>query len=223
MEKERLARLKRLRGESMDDEMGGGSKPEPPKKRKTPETRGAGTGVTNPSSRASSSRSGKASKGTLMGEGEMFWDGEVRQTRNKHVDKGKNGENGKPVFGLTDIIGDVKSLSFSFPASRFPLRLLTPTTLHRPQKSQIAFAIISSYALQLSWIYTFFDPATPVVMVAQPTEAEKGGKTIKEILPNWIRVTPFLRSGYGVMHMKVNTLHCIGMVLRWLTGHMLVF
>lgn len=106
MEKERLARLKRLRGESMDDEMGGGgrSKPEPPKKRKTPETRGTATG----NSDASSLR-GNASKGTLTGEGEMFWDGKVRQTRNKHVDKGKNGEDGKPVFGLTDIIGDVNS------------------------------------------------------------------------------------------------------------------
>lgn len=96
----------------MDDEMGGGggNKPEPPKKRKTPETRGVRTGVTNPSSNASSSRSGNSSKGTVTGEGEMFWDGEVRQTRNKHVDKGKNGEDGKPVFGLTDVIGDVKSI-----------------------------------------------------------------------------------------------------------------
>lgn len=30
-----------------------------------------------------------------------------------------------------------------------------------------------------------------------------GEESIKEVLPEWIRVTPFLRSGYGCMHMKV--------------------
>jgi hypothetical protein len=73
----------------------------------------------------------------------------------------------------------------------------------RIQKSQIELAIISTYALQLSWIYTFFSPSTPVVLVTQPSPSENGSATIKEVLPNWIRVTPFLRGGRGVMHMKV--------------------
>lgn len=77
--------------------------------------------------------------------------------------------------------------------------LLTP----RIQKSQIELAIISTYALQLSWIYTFFAPSTPVVLVTQPAPSENGSATIKQVLPNWIRVTPFLRGGRGVMHMKV--------------------
>jgi tyrosyl-DNA phosphodiesterase 1 len=76
-------------------------------------------------------------------------------------------------------------------------------TLDKNQKSEIELAIISTYALQLSWIYTFFHPSTPVVLVTQPAPSENGNPTIKEVLPNWIRVTPFLRGGRGVMHMKV--------------------
>jgi hypothetical protein len=72
------------------------------------------------------------------------------------------------------------------------------------QKSQIELAIISTYALQLSWVYSFFAPSTPVVLVTQPAPSENGNATIKEVLPNWIRVTPFLRGGRGVMHMKVH-------------------
>lgn len=115
MEKERLARLKRLRGDSVDDGMGGGGggKPEPPKKRKTPETREVRGGATQ-SNASSSSRGRNAPKGTVTQEEEVFWDGEVRQTRNKHVDQGKNGEDGKPVFGLTSIIGDVNCFVSNF-------------------------------------------------------------------------------------------------------------
>lgn len=75
--------------------------------------------------------------------------------------------------------------------------------MNRFQKSQIELAIISTYALQLSWIYAFFEPGTPVVLVTQPASTEIGNATVKEVLPNWIRVTPFLRGGRGVMHMKV--------------------
>jgi len=74
---------------------------------------------------------------------------------------------------------------------------------NRIQKSQVELAIISTYALQLPWIYTFFHPSTPVVLVTQPVPSENGNPTIKEVFPNWIRVTPFLRGGRGVMHMKV--------------------
>lgn len=61
-------------------------------------------------------------------------------------------------------------------------------------------AIISSYSLDYSWIYSFFDPSVPVILVAQP---ESGEASVKIVLPNWIRTTPFLRAGYGCQHMKV--------------------
>ena len=40
-------------------------------------------------------------------EGEVFWDGELSQNANMDVGSRRNGEDGKPVFRLTDIIGDV--------------------------------------------------------------------------------------------------------------------
>ena len=40
-------------------------------------------------------------------EGEVFWDGELRQNANMHVGPRRNGEDGKPVFRLTDMIGGV--------------------------------------------------------------------------------------------------------------------
>ena len=39
-------------------------------------------------------------------------------------------------------------------------------------------------------------------MLAQPDAS--GEATIKNVLPNWIRTTPFLRAGHGCQHMKVN-------------------
>lgn len=70
-----------------------------------------------------------------------------------------------------------------------------------PQKSDISFAIISSYSTSVSWIYEFFTLSTPVILVAQPDES--GQPTIKNILPNWVMTVPFLRSGRGCQHMKV--------------------
>lgn len=60
---------------------------------------------------------------------------------------------------------------------------------------------MSSYALDFPWIYEFFDPSVPVIMVAQPDDS--GQATIKNVLPHWIRATPFLRGGFGCQHMKV--------------------
>jgi hypothetical protein len=47
----------------------------------------------------------------------------------------------------------------------------------------------------------FFDPSVPVILVAQPEAS--GEASVKIVLPNWIRATPFLRAGYGCQHMKV--------------------
>ena len=52
----------------------------------------------------------------------LFWDGEIRQTTNKHVERGKNGEDGNPVWRLSEIIGDVclPSRSHFLSLSRLP-------------------------------------------------------------------------------------------------------
>ncbi|KAH9017564.1 tyrosyl-DNA phosphodiesterase-domain-containing protein [Lactarius pseudohatsudake] len=167
LEQERLARLKRLRGDSEEDTNGLAP---PPQKRPTPSR----TMSCSPDSQDGRRRGGKEVGDDPEGA-EVFWDGELRQTANKHVEPRRNGEDGKPIFRLSQIIGD---------------------------KSQIELAIISTYALQLSWIYAFFTPSTPVVLVTQPSPSESGSATIKQVLPNWIRATPFLRGGRGVMHMK---------------------
>ncbi|GAW05961.1 phospholipase D nuclease [Lentinula edodes] len=72
----------------------------------------------------------------------------------------------------------------------------------------IAFAILSSFALDIPWIYSLFDPSSPVIVVAQPDS--NGKASVKNALPNWIKTTPFLRGGYGCMHMKF-MLVCIAM------------
>lgn len=61
---------------------------------------------------------------------------------------------------------------------------------------------MSSYALDFPWIYQFFEPSVPVIMVAQPDAS--GQAEIKNVLPNWIRTTPHLPGGRGCQHMKVD-------------------
>ncbi|KDQ27470.1 hypothetical protein PLEOSDRAFT_51208 [Pleurotus ostreatus PC15] len=67
-------------------------------------------------------------------------------------------------------------------------------------KGDLSFAIIASYMASVAWIYEFFDPSVPVIFVTQPDPSGNAG--IKSILPNWIKAVPFLRNGYGCMHMK---------------------
>ncbi|TDL27098.1 phospholipase D/nuclease [Rickenella mellea] len=179
MEKERLERQKRLRlerGESVDE-----LAPPPSKRQRDSsynERRRGDTSVRSTASgTASTSSSGRATpngqqgaSGASDGTQELFWEGTLRQTANKNVDPRKDT---KSVFRLSELIGS---------------------------KSEIEFAMISSYALQLSWVYQFFDPRTPVILVSQPDE--DGNATIKNILPNWVRTTPFLRGGRGCMHIK---------------------
>ncbi len=69
------------------------------------------------------------------------------------------------------------------------------------KKSELAFATLSSYSLDFPWIYDFFDPSIPVIMVAQPDA--NGRAAIKYTFPTWIKTTPPLRGGYGCQHMKV--------------------
>jgi tyrosyl-DNA phosphodiesterase-1 len=69
------------------------------------------------------------------------------------------------------------------------------------QKSDISFAILSSYSLALSWIYEFFDRETPVIMVAHDAGHPE---VMHNVFPNWIRTVPKLHNGRGCMHMKVS-------------------
>ncbi|KAF8637115.1 hypothetical protein AX17_003019 [Amanita inopinata Kibby_2008] len=123
-----------------------------------------------PSASISNSASSTPSPATTNSGEELFWEGELRQTATRHAEPRKDG---RPTFRLTGILG---------------------------KKSELAFAILSSYSLDWAWIYQFFDPAVPVIMVAQPDET--GQATLKYVFPNWIRATASLPAGRGCMHMK---------------------
>lgn len=41
-------------------------------------------------------------------EAEVFWDGELRQNANMHVETRRNGEDGKLIFRLSEMLGDVR-------------------------------------------------------------------------------------------------------------------
>ena len=99
LEQERLARLKRLRGDSEDVHRAA----PPPQKRPT-------TTTCAPASQDGPKRKEAADDSETAAE--VFWDGELRQTANKHVEPRRNGEDGKPVFRLSQIIGDVRSALF---------------------------------------------------------------------------------------------------------------
>lgn len=95
-DRERLERLKRRRGDPED--LHGAERPHP--KRPTPckTTNCALASQDNP----------RLEEPLIPGEAEVFWDGELRQNANMHVEPRLNGEDGKPIFRLTDIIGDVR-------------------------------------------------------------------------------------------------------------------
>jgi tyrosyl-DNA phosphodiesterase-1 len=101
LEQQRLARLKRLH-DGPDPQT-----PPPPSKRPAPSREPS----CPPASEAGSSR--RRGKEAVDEGVETFWDGELRQTANKHVELGHNGENGRPVFRLSQIIGDVSRFFLS--------------------------------------------------------------------------------------------------------------
>ncbi|KJA22168.1 hypothetical protein HYPSUDRAFT_41333 [Hypholoma sublateritium FD-334 SS-4] len=113
---------------------------------------------------------GISSAKSVPADEQTFWNGELRQTATMHAEPRKDGQ---PTFRLTDVLG---------------------------KRSEMAFAIMSSYALDFPWIYHFFESSVPVIMVAQPDAS--GQAEIKNVLPNWIRTTPHLPGGRGCQHMK---------------------
>ncbi|OJT09751.1 Tyrosyl-DNA phosphodiesterase 1 [Trametes pubescens] len=188
MEQERIARLKRLHpdidpgvnraADGSDDEVDGGQQPRDAKRQRISSSR-VGARRANVSAPVSSSTPAPASTYRGAGQGaasssgaasrNLYFDGELRQTANKHVDPQRDR---RPVFRLTDILAP---------------------------KEDIEFAIVSAFCWSYQWMYGMFSPDTPVIAVDHDP---RGNATIKAILPNWIRTTPFLRNGFGCMHMK---------------------
>ncbi|KLO16637.1 phospholipase D/nuclease [Schizopora paradoxa] len=135
MEQERLERRKRLR-EAGDGALGGQddsgqsaakrARTSPPPRQQSGPVASSSSGRTASSSQASSSNGG------------IFWDGELRQTANAHVDPSKDK---KATFRFSDIVGP---------------------------KADVSFAILSSYCNQDPWLRMMFDPSTPVILVNQP-------------------------------------------------------
>ncbi|OSD00730.1 phospholipase D/nuclease [Trametes coccinea BRFM310] len=112
----------------------------------------------------------------------FFWDGELRQTANAHVEPRKDT---RPLFRLTNILAP---------------------------NAEIEFAIVSAFCWNYAWVYQMFSRNTPVIAV---DHSATGDVSIKAILPNWVRTTPFLRNGFGCMHMKF-------MLLFYKTGRLRV-
>jgi len=201
MEKERLERQKRLRpeahqngGNGTDDDDEEPELREPPAKRQHLSSSSGRrfNDVQNyivPS--LSSAKASPPAQGIPTID-QVFWDGELRQTANRHAEPRTDG---RPTFRLTEILGKVR-LTISTTESSFGLILFLL------QRTELSFAIMSSYSLDIPWIYQFFDPTVPVIMVAQPDA--NGQASLKNVLPNWLRTTPFLRGGRGCMHMKVS-------------------
>ena len=116
LEKERLARLKRCRGEGDDHENARGQSQQPPVKRPylssvEPTDRRTTQLQSTPSTSSSSSiHRGSDSKTTgvlaVPVIDQLFWDGELRPTANKHSHPR---EDGKPTFRLSEVLGPVRA------------------------------------------------------------------------------------------------------------------
>ncbi|KAG8908766.1 hypothetical protein FRB99_003004 [Tulasnella sp. 403] len=104
----------------------------------------------------------------------LFWDGELRQTANRFALPSKDT---KPVFRLTEILG------------------------HQAETvKRIKLIILASYANDVDFLLKILPENVPIILVGQP--GEDGKSSVHNILPNWIKVTPFLPNGRGCMHMK---------------------
>ncbi|KAI9058657.1 phospholipase D/nuclease [Trametes sanguinea] len=135
-----------------------------------------------PGPSTSNSTSQRAHASSSSDDTGFFWDGELRQTGNAHVDPRKDT---RPVFRLTNILAP---------------------------NADIEFAIVSAFCWNYAWVYQMFSRNTPVIAV---DHSATGDASIKAILPNWVRTTPFLRNGFGCMHMKF-------MLLFYKTGRLRV-
>ena len=215
LEKERLARQKRLRGDAGDRNSSRGPTPST-STANSEDYESDGDGLERPvvkrqhlvSSRQNRSLQQSKSKGSAnvisapskptasssvsTSQPQKFWRGEIRQTANMHVDSKKDT---RPTFRLSEIVGEVRSIILS----QLPV-LGRPA--YEPQQSDVAFAIISSYSTDYEFAYKMFSPSTPVIIVSHPA-TENREPSVRFIQENWIRITPKLLYNYSCMHMKV--------------------
>ncbi|KAG8952310.1 hypothetical protein FRC04_004738 [Tulasnella sp. 424] len=165
MERERLARQKRLRPQAQQPEETESEEEEegaPPAKRAKAE---GGVSIVPTSHAPAQNHSVTSSSEPL------FWEGEIRQTANRHALPSKDL---KPVWRLSEILGQ--------------------------RHDQIKLIIFASYSNDIDWILRIFPENVPVIFIGQP--GENGNATVHNILPNWVKATPFLANGRGCMHMK---------------------
>lgn len=111
LERERLARQKRLRPEvdveTPDADDGHRAKRQhlSPSSHQTRRTDYSASSSATTSARPNNSTSGQAGPSQNTAAGHMFWDGEVRQTANAHVDPATNKY---PLFLLSEILAPVR-------------------------------------------------------------------------------------------------------------------
>ncbi|CAE6445348.1 unnamed protein product [Rhizoctonia solani] len=179
MEQERLARLKRRRPSppAVNHDIDGDDEEaidDRPSKRPSP--------VHSSSSSATSSNLYGGSF-NIPDKSGLFWHGALRQTANKHVSPTQDKQ---PIFRLTtDIIPPPSTSALTSSDSR----------------NALSFVIVSSFALEISWLYRLFPPDVPVIVVAQP--GQDGRAEVHHALPGWVRASPKLEGGRGCMHVKL--------------------
>ncbi|KAH7333757.1 tyrosyl-DNA phosphodiesterase-domain-containing protein [Rhizoctonia solani] len=179
MEQERLARLKRIRPSPppVDNDTDGDDEEEieeRPSKRPSP------AHSSNSSTTSSKPYGGSFNVPDKSG---LFWHGALRQTGNKHVTPAQDKQ---PIFRLTtDIIPPPSTSSSSSSDSR----------------NGLSFVIVSSYSLNLPWLYQLFPPDVPAIVIAQP--GQDGHAEVHHTLPGWVRASPKLEGGRGCMHVKL--------------------
>lgn len=119
LEKARLARLKRYRSESDDHETAGGWSQQPPVKRshissveptdrRVNQLQSSSSISSNSSSSSIHGRLGSKTAGVQVVPviDQLFWDGELRPTANKHS---QPREDGKATFRLSEVLGPVRT------------------------------------------------------------------------------------------------------------------
>ncbi|CAE6457156.1 unnamed protein product [Rhizoctonia solani] len=179
MEQERLARLKRRRPtppplDNDVDEDDEEETTERPSKRPSP--------VYSSDSLTTSSNLYGGSF-NIPDKSGLFWHGALRQTANKHVTPAQDK---KPIFRLTSDILPPPS---------------TTASTSSESRNALSFAIVSSFALDLPWLYQLFPPDVPVIVVTQP--GQDGRAEVHHALPGWVRASPKLEGGRGCMHVKL--------------------
>ena len=164
MERERLARQKRLRPDIVQNTDGGGGEDEEEsvedtrsakRQRVSSSTVPTRTNVvsssTKPSMRTTAATGmSTAPSGPDTGEG-IYLEGELRQTANKHVEAAKDK---RPLFRLTDVLAPVGTTDHDNYSSVDQIF----------QRNEISFAIVSAYVINLPWFYGFFNRDTPVIV-----------------------------------------------------------